>query len=182
MPKFTGKWVSQRTLHLRLWFCKMTMYFSRHMNFCRNIKVFYGFLRFLSHNDSTEIYSNSNTILLAHFFLFIVKVKWGKELYPNIVVDTDEEPLVFKAQLFALTGVAPERQKVMCKGVTLKDVWNVKLSNAMTILMMGSKDEVPAEPVEKTKFIEDMNESELAVAVRKLKKKQVHALMCSVNF
>ncbi|XP_055712894.1 ubiquitin carboxyl-terminal hydrolase 14 [Phlebotomus papatasi] len=97
---------------------------------------------------------------------FTVKVKWGKELYPNIIVDTDEEPLVFKAQLFALTGVAPERQKVMCKGVTLKDVWNVKLSNAMTILMMGSKDEVPAEPMEKTKFIEDMNESELAVAMK----------------
>uniref|UniRef100_A0A1L8DT55 Ubiquitin carboxyl-terminal hydrolase n=1 Tax=Nyssomyia neivai TaxID=330878 RepID=A0A1L8DT55_9DIPT len=96
---------------------------------------------------------------------FTVKVKWGKELFP-IVVDTDEEPLVFKAQLFALTGVSPDRQKVMCKGATLKDEWNVKLNNGMTILMMGSKDEVPAEPVEKTKFIEDMNESELAVAMK----------------
>lgn len=34
------------------------------------------------------------------------------------------------------------------------------------ILVMGSKEEdVPVEPVEKTKFIEDMNESELASAV-----------------
>uniref|UniRef100_A0A1B0CV70 Ubiquitin carboxyl-terminal hydrolase n=1 Tax=Lutzomyia longipalpis TaxID=7200 RepID=A0A1B0CV70_LUTLO len=97
---------------------------------------------------------------------FTVKVKWGKELFPNITVDTDEEPLVFKAQLFALTGVAPDRQKVMCKGATLKDEWNVKLTNGMTILMMGSKEEVPEEPVEKTKFIEDMNESELAVAMK----------------
>ncbi|GAB0093515.1 Ubiquitin carboxyl-terminal hydrolase [Sergentomyia squamirostris] len=97
---------------------------------------------------------------------FSVKVKWGKELYPDVVVDTDEEPLLFKAQLFALTGVAPERQKVMCKGVTLKNEWNVKLTNGMTILMMGSKEEVPAMPVEKTKFIEDMNESELAVALK----------------
>ncbi|XP_059618060.1 ubiquitin carboxyl-terminal hydrolase 14 [Phlebotomus argentipes] len=97
---------------------------------------------------------------------FTVKVKWGKELYPDVLVDTDEEPLVFKAQLFALTGVAPDRQKVMCKGATLKDEWSVKLTNGMTVLMMGSKEEVPSEPVEKTKFIEDMNESELAVAMK----------------
>lgn len=33
--------------------------------------------------------------------------------------------MLFKAQLFALTGVQPERQKVMLKGVTLKDSdWN----------------------------------------------------------
>lgn len=50
-----------------------------------------------------------------------VKVKWGKENYPDIEVNTDEDPLVFKAQLFALTGVQPERQKVMLKGTTLKD-------------------------------------------------------------
>ena len=29
--------------------------------------------------------------------------------------------MLFKAQLFALTGVQPERQKVMLKGTTLKD-------------------------------------------------------------
>lgn len=29
--------------------------------------------------------------------------------------------MLFKAQLYALTGVQPERQKVMVKGMTLKD-------------------------------------------------------------
>lgn len=29
--------------------------------------------------------------------------------------------MLFKAQLYALTGVQPERQKVMVKGITLKD-------------------------------------------------------------
>ena len=29
--------------------------------------------------------------------------------------------MLFKAQLFALTGVQPERQKVMLRGTTLKD-------------------------------------------------------------
>jgi ubiquitin carboxyl-terminal hydrolase 14 len=97
-----------------------------------------------------------------------VKVKWGKESYPDIEVNTEEPPLLFKAQLFALTGVQPERQKVMIKGVTLKDAdWdNFKLKDGVTILLMGSKEEdVPKEPVEKTVFVEDMNESELATAL-----------------
>lgn len=60
-----------------------------------------------------------------------VKVKWGKELYSDVEANTDEDPLVFKAQLFALTGVQPERQKVMVKGSTLKDTdWGtIKLAN-----------------------------------------------------
>lgn len=83
-------------------------------------------------------------------------------------VNTDEEPLLFKAQLFALTGVQPERQKIMLKGVQLKnEEWNVPLVNNMTILMMGTRDElVSKEPVERIRFIEDMNESELAVAMK----------------
>ncbi|XP_008559288.1 ubiquitin carboxyl-terminal hydrolase 14 [Microplitis demolitor] len=97
-----------------------------------------------------------------------VKVKWGKELFPNIEVNTDEEPILFKAQLFALTGVQPERQKVMLKGMTLKDdSWgNIKLRDGVTVLLMGSKEEdVPVEPAEKPLFVEDMNEAEIASAL-----------------
>ena len=50
-----------------------------------------------------------------------MKVKWGKELYPDIELDTAEPPMVFKAQLFALTGVQPHRQKIMLRGATIKD-------------------------------------------------------------
>lgn len=100
------------------------------------------------------------------FFFFPVKVKWGRENYPGIEVNTDEEPILFKAQLYALTGVQPDRQKVMCKGTVLKDdEWNVALKNGIQFLLLGTKDELAIAPVEKTKFIEDMNESELAVAV-----------------
>ncbi|XP_047031067.1 ubiquitin carboxyl-terminal hydrolase 14 [Helicoverpa zea] len=97
-----------------------------------------------------------------------VKVKWGKEMYPGVEVNTDDDPVVFKAQIFALTGVQPERQKVVCKGVTLRDdSWaNFKLTNNALVLVMGSKEEdVPAAPVEQTRFVEDMNESELATAL-----------------
>ncbi len=44
-----------------------------------------------------------------------MKVKWGKELYEDVEVDLSEDPMLFKAQLFALTGVEPHRQKIMCK-------------------------------------------------------------------
>uniref|UniRef100_U5EZI9 Ubiquitin carboxyl-terminal hydrolase n=1 Tax=Corethrella appendiculata TaxID=1370023 RepID=U5EZI9_9DIPT len=97
---------------------------------------------------------------------FKVKVKWGKETFPGVEVNTDEEPILFKAQLFALTGVPPERQKILSKGINLKDdEWNMSLKNGATILLLGSKEEVPVEPQEKPKFIEDMNESELATAL-----------------
>ncbi len=58
-------------------------------------------------------------------------MKWGKETFSDIEVNTDEDPVLFKAQLFTLTGVQPERQKVMVKGVTLKDnEWgNIKLKD-----------------------------------------------------
>lgn len=52
--------------------------------------------------------------------LFSVTVKWGKEKFEGVELNTDEPPMVFKAQLFALTGVQPSRQKVMVKGGTLK--------------------------------------------------------------
>ena len=55
--------------------------------------------------------------------MLVVNVKWGKEKFTDIEVNTDEPPVVFKAQLFALSGVQPDRQKVMMKGVTLK-VWS----------------------------------------------------------
>lgn len=42
-------------------------------------------------------------------------------MFPDVEVNTEEDPLLFKAQLFALTGVQPNRQKVMVKGMTLKD-------------------------------------------------------------
>lgn len=84
-------------------------------------------------------------------------------MYPDIELDTGEPPMVFKAQLFALTGVQPHRQKIMLRGATIKDdTWDgIKMKDGVTILMMGSKEEdVPVEPTEKTAFIEDMTEAE----------------------
>ena len=43
-----------------------------------------------------------------------VKVKWQRTTYP-VEANTDEPPLLLKAQLFELTGVPPERQKLLFK-------------------------------------------------------------------
>ena len=100
-----------------------------------------------------------------------MKVKWGKEMFNDVELNTDEEPVVFKAQLFALTGVQPNRQKVMIKGAAIRDdSWgNVsgKVKNGATLLLMGSKEEdIPKEVVEKTQFVEDMDESQLQSAMK----------------
>lgn len=66
-----------------------------------------------------------------------MNVKWGRQSFTAIEVNTDEEPLLFKAQLFALTGVQPERQKVMWRGSQLKDCeWNIQLKNVRCLLIL----------------------------------------------
>ncbi|KAL4571862.1 hypothetical protein LXL04_018629 [Taraxacum kok-saghyz] len=50
-----------------------------------------------------------------------VIVKWQKELYRDVEIDTTQPPCVFKCQLYDLTGVPPERQKIVTKGGLLKD-------------------------------------------------------------
>ena len=44
-----------------------------------------------------------------------VACKWGKEVFGDIEVDTMQPPLMFKSALFSLSGVPPERQKIMIK-------------------------------------------------------------------
>jgi ubiquitin carboxyl-terminal hydrolase 14 len=99
---------------------------------------------------------------------FNVTVKWGRETFKDVECNTDEEPGLFKAQLYALTHVAPNRQKIMIKGKTLSDhSWeNFPIVAGMTVLLMGTKeDDIQDAPVEQVKFVEDMNEMEFAAAM-----------------
>ena len=54
-----------------------------------------------------------------HNILCVVKVKWGKERYDDVELNVEEPPEVFKMQLFSLTGVPPDRQKVMISGAMI---------------------------------------------------------------
>jgi len=93
-----------------------------------------------------------------------INVKWNKDVLKDIEVDPSLPPAVLKAQLFSLTNVPTERQKIMVKGQTIGDEnWGkVTLTNGLTLLMMGSADPVPELPTEKVKFLEDMTEAQLA--------------------
>lgn len=62
--------------------------------------------------------------------MYTVKVKWQKETFKDVQVDTDSDIELFKAQLYALSSVPIDRQKIMCAGKTLKDdEWNIPLKN-----------------------------------------------------
>ena len=50
-----------------------------------------------------------------------VNVKWGKEKFPDVEIDVTAPVELLKAQLFALTSVPVDRQKIMgVKGGTVK--------------------------------------------------------------
>ncbi|KAK6125090.1 hypothetical protein DH2020_041154 [Rehmannia glutinosa] len=97
-----------------------------------------------------------------------VSVKWQKELFSNVEIDTTQSPYVFKCQLYDLTGVPPERQKIMVKGGLLKDDadWSkVGVKEGQKLMMMGTADEIVKAPEKGPVFAEDMPEEELVVAV-----------------
>jgi ubiquitin carboxyl-terminal hydrolase 14 len=92
-----------------------------------------------------------------------VNVKWGKEVFNDVEIDLEQPPLVFKSQLFALSGVPPDRQKVLIKGGQLRDEeWGKQQpKEGMSIMMMGSAEELKVEaPVNAPKFVEDLPEHE----------------------
>lgn len=68
--------------------------------------------------------------------VFSIKVKWGKETFKNVEVDTDCDVEDFKAQLYALSNVPIERQKIMCLGKTLNDEWNIPLKNVSIFISL----------------------------------------------
>ncbi len=73
----------------------------------------------------------------------LVHVKWGKEMLKDVEIDPTECGLVFKSQLYALTSVPVDKQKVMIKGKTVKDdmdMATLKLTAGATFMMMGTAE------------------------------------------
>ncbi|KAL3511707.1 hypothetical protein ACH5RR_024424 [Cinchona calisaya] len=97
-----------------------------------------------------------------------VSVKWQKEVFPGVEIDTSQSPYVFKCQLYDLTGVPPERQKIMVKGGLLKDDadWSkVGVKEGQRLMMMGSADEIVKAPEKGPVFVEDLPEEAQVVNV-----------------
>jgi ubiquitin carboxyl-terminal hydrolase 14 len=85
----------------------------------------------------------------------------------NVDLDPTQLGEVFKFQLYSLTGVEPDRQKILVKGGQLNDDTDLSKLGAkpgQTFMMMGT----PAggnelnRPTEAIKFLEDMTEAEAA--------------------
>ncbi|KAL9032764.1 MAG: hypothetical protein Q9214_007823, partial [Letrouitia sp. 1 TL-2023] len=103
----------------------------------------------------------------AHRVIVFVKHQGKRH---EVELDPTSTGEVFKFQLYSLTGVEPERQKVLVKGGQLKDETELSTLGAkpgQTFMMMGtplSGSGGLERPKEKMKFMEDMTEAEAAKA------------------
>jgi len=95
-----------------------------------------------------------------------VNIKWGKTKLENVDLDTSAPVELFKAQLYTLTQVPPERQKIMgLKGGPVKDdaTWEaLQVKQGQVLMLMGTADKVPEPPPVATVFAEDLPAAELA--------------------
>lgn len=98
-----------------------------------------------------------------------VKVKHQGKLH-EVDLDPTSTGETLKYQLYSLTGVEPDRQKILVKGGQLKNDTSLSTVNAkpgQVFMMMGTASEVVAElikPKVQMKFMEDMTEAEAARA------------------
>ncbi|KAF2173143.1 hypothetical protein M409DRAFT_62739 [Zasmidium cellare ATCC 36951] len=87
----------------------------------------------------------------------------------DLDVDTDSTGEELKMQLYSLTNVEPENQKVLAKKIVKDDtpLSTLGLKSGTTITLVGtpSANVVSEVPKEKMKFAEDMTEAELAQQV-----------------
>lgn len=94
-----------------------------------------------------------------------VKIKWNGQVF-DVELDQTQSLEVFKNQIFSLTMVHPDRQKVVRSGVQLKqDADLQKVKSGATLMLMGTVGELPKAPEQKTVFLEDMTDTQLAEAV-----------------
>ncbi|KAH8695070.1 ubiquitin carboxyl-terminal hydrolase [Talaromyces proteolyticus] len=88
----------------------------------------------------------------------------------DVELDPTSNGETFKFQLYSLTGVEPERQKILVKGGQLKDdteLSTLKAKPGQTFMMMGTPSGAEGSaglvrPKESVKFLEDMTEAEAA--------------------
>jgi len=50
-----------------------------------------------------------------------VSIKWGKQTFTDVNIDLNDDIQTFKGQIYALSNVPVEKQKIMAKGKVLKD-------------------------------------------------------------
>jgi hypothetical protein len=99
--------------------------------------------------------------------ILVVVKHQGKKYEVELDPSTNGE--TFKFQLYSLTGVEPERQKILVKGGQLKDDTDLSklgVKPGHIFMMMGTPSGtgtgIIEKPKEKIRFLEDMTEAEAA--------------------
>jgi ubiquitin carboxyl-terminal hydrolase 14 len=102
--------------------------------------------------------------------MFKVNVKWGKQTFKDVELNTEDDATTFMSQLYALSNVPVDKQKVMIKGAKIKedtDMTKLKLKDGLTIMMMGTAEgKQLVEPAKLTMFEEDMTPEQRAKMFR----------------
>ncbi|CAD6887651.1 unnamed protein product [Tilletia laevis] len=97
-----------------------------------------------------------------------VKVKHNGKVH-ELALDPAQPATVFKQSLYEKTGVPPERQKMVVKGGMLKDDTDMSklgAKNGQTFMLIGTAGELPKGPTGPITFLEDMTDTQLALAMR----------------
>ena len=96
----------------------------------------------------------------------VVKIKWNKSEY-SVDINPSVGVPQLKSQINDLTGVPPDRQKLMGKGLWLgilkddADISAMTFGPAQVITLMGTAEVVKA-PAASVLFVEDMTDSQKA--------------------
>ncbi|KAF1827966.1 cysteine proteinase [Dissoconium aciculare CBS 342.82] len=94
-----------------------------------------------------------------------IKVKHQGKVY-DLEVDTSATGEILKMQIYSLTNVEPENQKVLAKKIIKDDTplasLGFKAGTVITLIGNPSANVVTEVPKDKVKFAEDMTEAELA--------------------
>jgi ubiquitin carboxyl-terminal hydrolase 14 len=73
-----------------------------------------------------------------------VQIKWGKQLFNDVEVNLGDDIMTFKCQIYALTSVPIEKQKVMAKGKMIKDEasWTdyPAVKDGAVLMLMGTAE------------------------------------------
>ncbi|KAM3136181.1 hypothetical protein pb186bvf_011640 [Paramecium bursaria] len=97
-----------------------------------------------------------------------VNIKWGQETFQEVPFDPSEPLDKFKALLQDLSGVPAQKQKIIFKGVVLKDGLDLsalKIQNGGTILLNGAKEDIKIDH-KNIVFLEDLTADQKAALLK----------------
>eukprot|EP00826_Nyctotherus_ovalis_P026154 TRINITY_DN2041_c0_g1_i4.p6 TRINITY_DN2041_c0_g1~~TRINITY_DN2041_c0_g1_i4.p6 ORF type:complete len:125 (+),score=43.53 TRINITY_DN2041_c0_g1_i4:110-484(+) len=96
-----------------------------------------------------------------------ISVKWGKKIL-KLEMDPNEDASVLKAQIYGLTFIPPDKQKIYLKGgKTITDSTDMKaldLKDGATIMLVGTPEDKQEkiDLTKKTVFAEDLTNEQKA--------------------